>query len=603
MKQSWRNLAIVLFAAAVLAGGLAGGSLLAVHAEIRAEELAQVRMYTELVEAAHANYAVDDVSYRDLVYASIGGMLRNLDPHTSFLPPVAYDTMRERQQSSFYGLGIYVGTRNGRLTVISPIEGTPGYEKGIRAGDIIHLIDGEPTEEMNPNEAIRKLKGPKGTDVTVTLLRPGFDEPLEVTVTRAEIPQETVRHAHMLTPETGFLWITDFSRSTGGEVARALADLREQGMERLILDLRGNGGGLLDQAIEVSDQFVPPGSTIVETRGRIDSSHQSYGSTGRYEPLGLPIVVLVNAGSASASEIVSGAIQDHDVGLVVGESTWGKGLVQTVYELSYGAGLALTTARYYTPAGRLIQRDYSSYWDYYTGYDADGDNGAGDGDGDADGDADGDGSGNRDSDSNGAGGEADSGNGGEGGSAGGEGGAEAGAGATSEPDGPANEDRPVFYTDLGREVYGGGGVTPDYVVSLEDDPPVISRLRAQSGFHRFPFEEGVPDGVDSTDWRVPDDYLERFWEWIVDEDLVSAEDLDEALENPAVERHARIRLRYEIFNTAFGLTEGFKAERELDNQLTRAIELLDEAADLLDRRMEQGRQPRGRSRQSGLVAP
>ncbi len=548
VKQPWRNLALLLFAAAVVVGGLAGGNLVAINAD----QMAQVRLYTELVETAHANYAVDDVTYRDLVYASIGGMLRNLDPHTSFLPPVAYDSMRERQQSSFYGLGIYVGTRNNRLTVISPIEGTPGYEKGIRAGDIIHLINGEPTEEMNPNEAIRKLKGPKGTDVTVTLLRPGLDEPLEVTVTRAEIPQETVRHAHMLTPDTGFLWITDFSRSTGGEVARALAELREQGMRRLILDLRFNGGGLLDQAIAVSDQFVPPGTTIVETRGRIDSSRQSYRSTGRHEPLGLPVVVLVNGSSASASEIVSGAIQDHDVGLVVGESTWGKGLVQTVYELSYGAGLALTTARYYTPAGRLIQRDYSSYWDYYTGYDANGDDGD-----------------------------------------------------EEEPppvDRPESEDRPVFRTDLGREVYGGGGVTPDYVVELDEDPPVILRLRTRSGFHRFPFEEGVPEGVDSTDWQVPDDYLERFWDWIVEEDLVSAEELEEALENPAVERHARVRLRYEIFNTAFGLTEGFKAERQLDNQLVRALELLDEAEELLERRMEQDRQTRGRSRSTGLVA-
>jgi len=550
VKQPWRNLALLLFAAAVVVGGLAGHNLLAIDAD----QVAQVRLYTELIEAAHANYAVDDVTYRDLVYASIGGMLRNLDPHTNFLPPVAYDTMRERQQSSFYGLGIYVGTRNNRLTVISPIEGTPGYEKGIRAGDIIHLINGEPTEEMNPNEAIRKLKGPKGTDVTVTLLRPGLDEPLEVTVTRAEIPQETVRHAHMLTPETGFLWITDFSRSTGGEVARALAELKAQGMQRLILDLRFNGGGLLDQAIAVSDQFVPPGTTIVETRGRIDSSHQSYRSTGRHEPLGLPIVVLVNGSSASASEIVSGAIQDHDVGLVVGESTWGKGLVQTVYELSYGAGLALTTARYYTPAGRLIQRDYSSYWDYYTGYDANGDNG------------------------------------------------DSEEGELPPLDPGEKDERPVFHTDLGREVYGGGGVTPDYVVELEDDPPVILRLRTRSGFHRFPFEEGVPEGVDSTDWQVPDDYLERFWKWIVEEDLVTAEELEEAFEDPAVERHARVRLRYEIFNTAFGLTEGFKAERQLDNQLARALELLGEAEELLERRMEQDGQTRGRNRPSGLVA-
>ncbi len=559
MKRPWRNLVIVLFAMAVLAGGLAGGKLLAIHAD----ELEQVRLYTNLVEAAYSSYAVDDVTYRDLVFASIGGMLRNLDPHTSFLPPVAYDSMRERQQSSFYGLGIYVGTRNGRLTVISPIEGTPGYEKGIRAGDIIHLINGEPTEEMNPNEAIRKLKGPKGTDVTVTLLRPGLDEPLEVTVTRAEIPQETVRHAHMLTPDTGFVWVTDFSRSTGGELARSLADLKEQGMERLILDLRGNGGGLLDQAIEVSDQFVPPGTTIVETRGRIDSSRQSYRSSGRHPALGLPVVVLVNGGSASASEIVSGAIQDHDVGLVVGESTWGKGLVQTVYELSYGAGLALTTARYYTPAGRLIQRDYSSYWDYYTGYDA----GV---------DAD-------DELSTDAGAEADD------------------AVDAPGPGPPANADRPVFYTDLGREVFGGGGVTPDYLVELDDDPAIIWRLRSRSAFHRFPFEQGTPDGVDSTDWLPSDEYVESFWQWVVEEDLVEAEELAEARTDPAVERHARVRLRYEIFNTSFGLTEGFKAERELDNQLERALELLDEAEELLDRRMENPRQRRD-ARPSGFVA-
>ena len=551
MKKPWRNLALVLFVAAVLVGGVAGGNLLAVGSG----EFAPIREYTDLVEVAHAHYAVPDVAYRDLIYASIGGMLRSLDPHTSFLPPVAYDSMRERQQSSFYGLGIYVGTRNGRLTVISPIEGTPGYEKGIRAGDIIHLIDGEPTEEMSPNEAIRNLKGPKGTDVTVTLLRPGLDEPLVVTVTRAEIPQETVRHAHLLTPDVGFVWVTDFSRSTGGELARAVADLREQGMERLILDLRGNGGGLLDQAIEVSDQFVPPGSAIVETRGRIDSSRQTYDSTGRYEPLGLPMVVLVNGGSASASEIVSGAIQDHDVGLVVGESTWGKGLVQTVYELSYGAGLALTTARYYTPAGRLIQRDYSSYWDYYTEYSANGSNGEDE--------------------------------------------AEDGI-PLLDLESPSGEERPVFYTDLGREVFGGGGVTPDYVVEQDEPPALIWRLQARSGFHGFPFEAGNLEGVESTDWQVSDEYLQRFWEWVVEEEHATAEEVEEALEDPEVERYARVRLRYEIFNTRFGLTEGFKAGAELDNQLARAVELLDEAEDLLDQRMELDRQ--GRTRTSGLVA-
>ena len=566
MKKPWRNLALVLFVTAVLVGGVAGGNLLAVASG----EFAPVREYTDLVEAAHAHYAVSDVAYRDLIYASIGGMLRSLDPHTSFLPPVAYDSMRERQQSSFYGLGIYVGTRNGRLTVISPIEGTPGYKKGIRAGDIIHLIDGEPTDEMSPNEAIRNLKGPKGTDVTVTLLRPGLDEPLVVTVTRAEIPQETVRHAHMLKPGVGFVWVTDFSRSTGGELERALVDLREQGMERLILDLRGNGGGLLDQAIEVSDQFVPPGSTIVETRGRIDSSHQTFTSTGRHEPLGLPTVVLVDSGSASASEIVSGAIQDHDIGLVVGVSTWGKGLVQTVYELSYGAGLALTTARYYTPAGRLIQRDYSSYWDYYTEYDVNGTNGEEEAEAEAVADL-----------------------------------LAARKPADRVPpahiESPAPEERPVFYTDLGREVFGGGGVTPDYVVELSRPPDLIWRLQTRSAFHRFPFEAGNREDIQSTDWQVPAEYLEQFWAWVLEEEFATAEELGEALEDPEIERYARVRLRYEIFNTAFGLTEGFKAGAELDNQLARALELLDEAEDLLDERLDLER-PARHSSASGLVA-
>ncbi len=559
MKNPWRNLALVLFIAAVLVGGVAGGNLLAVGSG----EFAPVREYTDLVEAAHAHYAVPDVAYRDLIYASIGGMLRSLDPHTSFLPPIAYDSMRERQQSSFYGLGIYVGTRNGRMTVISPIEGTPGYRKGIRAGDIIHLIDGEPTEEMSPNEAIRNLKGPKGTDVTVTLLRPGLEEPLVVTVTRAEIPQETVRHAHMLKPGVGFVWVTDFSRSTGGELARALDDLREQGMERLILDLRGNGGGLLDQAIEVSDQFVPGGSTIVETRGRIASSHQTYSSTGRHEPLGLPLVVLVDRGSASASEIVSGAIQDHDVGLVVGVSTWGKGLVQTVYELSYGAGLALTTARYYTPAGRLIQRDYSSYWDYYTEYDVNGSNG-------------------HDAESSGE-----------------------GSDPVADLESSSAEERPVFHTYLGREVFGGGGVTPDHVVELDQPPALIWRLQTRSVFHRFPFEAGNGgEDVESTDWQVSDEYLERFWKWVVEEDLATAEEVEEALEDPEVDRYARVRLRYEVFNTAFGLTEGYKAGAELDNQLSRALELLGEAEELLDQRLhpDLDRNRQGRGSGAGLVA-
>jgi carboxyl-terminal processing protease len=317
MKRSWKTTALVLFVLALLGGGLFGERVLALGDDARDT----LRLYTDLVTVAHDHYGAD-VSYRDLVYASIQGMLRTLDPHTSFLPPRAYSGMRERQQSSFYGLGILVGVRDGQLTVISPIEGTPASRLGMRAGDVISTIEGEPTETMSLDEAVDKLKGPKGTEVHITLVRRGLDEPLALAVTRDEIPQTTVRLAYMIDPTTGYIQISDFGRGTGDEVEQAIRQLKDRGMQRLILDLRNNGGGLLDQAIEVADQFVPKKSQIVETRGRTRDSDQVFRSSGGSPPLDLPTVVLVNRGTASAAEIVSGAIQDHDVGMVVGTPTW-----------------------------------------------------------------------------------------------------------------------------------------------------------------------------------------------------------------------------------------------------------------------------------------
>lgn len=360
MRPRWRTLALVLLVAGPLCGALLGDRLLAVSGDARDN----LKRYTSLIETARARYG-GDVTYKDLVFASIQGMLRGLDPHTNFLSPDAFSSMREKQQASFYGLGILVGMRGGRVTVIAPIDGTPASRLGIRAGDIIHRVEGEPTEKLSLDEVVSRLKGPKDTQVNITILRAGFDEPLELTVTRAEIPQTTVRYAYMLEPGTGYISISDFNRATGDEVARAIEKLRGEGMERLLVDLRNNGGGLLDQAVAVADQFLPAGATIVETRGRVRDSVQGFAADGQRSPVDVPVVVLVNGGTASAAEILSGAIQDHDVGLVVGTPTWGKGLVQTVYNLSYGAGLALTTARYYTPSGRLIQRDYTSYFDYY----------------------------------------------------------------------------------------------------------------------------------------------------------------------------------------------------------------------------------------------
>ncbi len=520
MRQSWRVLAVVLFFGAVFVGGLLGDRLLALTDQTKAYQ----KLVIELVEAAHDKYGTE-VRYRDIVYGSIHGMLRTLDPHTSFLSKEAYASMREKQQASFYGLGIYVGLRNGRLTVITPIPGTPAFRLGMRAGDVIAEIEGEPTDEMTVDEAIGQLKGPKDTTVNISIERAGLDEPLQMEVTRAEIPQTTVQYSYMLTPEVGYLNIRDFARSTGSEVARALAELKEQGMTQLLLDIRNNGGGLLDQAIEVADQFVPAGTKIVETKGRIPSSFSSYSATGNYEELDMPLVVLVNGGSASASEILSGAIQDHDVGLVVGQPTWGKGLVQTVYTLPHGSGLALTTARYYSPSGRLIQRDYSSYWDYYTDYDA-------------------------------------------------EGGDDAGAGGEQE----------VFTTDLGRKVYGGGGVTPDHVVEPKSLPTVIQKIFSRSGFFTFGVDYNRRNPVTSQSWEPPQAMMDEFKAYIVEKEMVTQEEADEGFADPEVTDYIRHRFQFEIFNSAFGLDEGHRAFLQIDNQVQAALDHLAEAQGLLERR-------------------
>jgi carboxyl-terminal processing protease len=561
MRKPWRTAALLLFGAAILTGGLLGDHLLALTDTTRDN----LRVYTELLTAAHDNFA-ESVNYKDLVYATIQGMLRTLDPHSNFLPPDDYESMRERQQSSFYGLGIYVGMRNGMLTVITPIPNTPAERLGMRAGDIISLIEGESTEEMNLDEAVRRLKGPKGTQVTITLVRPGLPDPLELTITRDVIPQETVQYVYMLNPETGYIQIRDFSRSTGAEVARALHNLKGQGMQQLILDLRNNGGGLLDQAIEVADQFVPANSKIVETRGRTPNSFNSYSSSGAYEELGLPVIVLVNGGTASAAEILSGAIQDHDVGLVLGSPTWGKGLVQTVYTLPYGAGMALTTARYYTPSGRLIQRDYSSYYDYYVF--------------------------SRDEEEDGD----DS---------------ETPPEPSGEPSGEpfagtdSAEPKEQFATDLGRSVHGGGGITPDIHVTLAPPPPFNQYLLSRSAFFRFGVEHSNTHPLQDKEWTPGPEVLAAFKAWLEKEKLATTEEIVEAFAAPETVEDALLRIRFEIFNTAFGLAEGHRVLTIADSQIHAALERMPEAAALLDQRshLEEKPKPRNERRRDRQEAP
>jgi carboxyl-terminal processing protease len=295
-------------------------------------------------------------------------MLQTLDPHSSFMDPKAYALLRERQEGHYYGLGISINVLDGDITVMSLFEGSPAYKKGIRRGDIVAKINGEDAKGWTSEQAVVKLRGPRGTPVQVSIKRAGYDKLIDVEVVRDEIRIPSVHAAFMIADGTGYIQLRDFSETTDRELGSALRDLTKQGMKRLVLDIRENPGGPLDQAIKVSNRFLKKGDLIVYTRGRIPNSDQDYRGVESSDYTDLPLIALANRRSASASEIVTGAIQDHDRGLVVGETTWGKALVQSIYRLSEGAGLALTTAHYFTPAGRLIQRPWDESFDEYLSY-------------------------------------------------------------------------------------------------------------------------------------------------------------------------------------------------------------------------------------------
>jgi carboxyl-terminal processing protease len=353
-------LAVVLSA---LAGGFLGSNLLARQDDVRQ----QYRIFTAALAAIEREY-VETVPSDRLVYGAIEGMLKTLDPHSSFFDPRQYNQLRERQQGSYYGLGIQIQVLEGDITVMSIFEGSPAYKKGLRRGDIIARIEGEDAKGWTADKAVSRLKGPKGTKVNISLRRRGYEGLIDLEVERDEVNITTVRGAFMIDDQTGYLKLADFSETSDDEVGRALAALTDKGMKRLVFDLRDNPGGPLDQAIRVSNRFLDKGELVVYTDGRVANSRQKYWADQESVYTEIPLVVLVNRNSASASEIVSGAIQDHDRGLVVGETTFGKALVQSVYRISGGAGLALTTGRYYTPSGRMIQRPWDGSFDEYLTY-------------------------------------------------------------------------------------------------------------------------------------------------------------------------------------------------------------------------------------------
>lgn len=314
-----------------------------------------LKVLTDVIGLIQRDY-VEETKSKDLIYGAIKGMLETLDPHTTFMPPNMYREMQEETKGRFEGLGIEITIKDGILTVVSPIEDTPAYKSGIMAGDQIIKIEGESTKNFTLIDSVKRLRGPRGTKVTITIMREGFTKPRDYTLIRDVIPIRSVRH-ELFEKHYGYIRISQFQEKTDADFEKAMKALEGESkgaIKGLILDLRNNPGGLLDQAIKISDRFIDSG-LICSMEGRKEEQKMKFyahpnGNLGRY-----PVVVLVNGGSASGSEIVAGAIQDQSRGMIVGTQTFGKGSVQTIIPLKDGSGLRLTTARYYTPSGRSIQ--------------------------------------------------------------------------------------------------------------------------------------------------------------------------------------------------------------------------------------------------------
>ena len=388
-----------------------------------------VKKFNEALNLVQKNY-VDDVNADKLTEAAIKGMLAQLDPHSTYISQDQLKRINEDFQGSFEGIGVEFDIVNDTITIVTPISGGPSEALGILAGDKIVKIDGVNSVGMTREDVPKKLRGPKGTKVVVSISRGGSPNLIDFEITRDKIPLYSVDASFMINNEVGYARVTRFSATTYDEFAKALGDMKKQGMKKLVLDLRNNPGGYLDQAFKMASMFIERGKKIVYTKSRIPAFNDEYISEGG-EYTNMPLIVLVNDGSASASEIVSGAIQDWDRGLIVGENTFGKGLVQRQYDLSDGSAMRVTTSRYYTPSGRLIQKPYEGgeYKKMLTNPE-EGDN-------------------------------------------------------LYHTNDTKDTARPEFKTMGGRTVYGGGGVTPDFVVGLDTLTDYSVQLRRVNLFLEF----------------------------------------------------------------------------------------------------------------------
>jgi len=515
MNQNRRGFVViftVLVASAVF-GWIYGPSVRATSTAAE-DNQSSVREFTTVLDVLQANYAEPVDVDKEVYQGAIPGMLRVLDPHSNFFDARQFALLREDQRGKYYGVGMIVAPRENHTVVMAPYVGAPAYNAGLRPGDVIVKVDDKATDGLTTSEVADLLKGPKGTVVKIVVTREGYNDQLTFTVTRGEIPRHSVDVAFLLKPGIGYVRLSAFNETTDREIADALRELNATNLDGLILDMRGNPGGLLNEAVAVGDMFLEKNQLIVSHHGRTSPERRYYAVRGN-QGVTIPLVILVNNNSASATEIVSGAVQDHDRGLIVGETTFGKGLVQTVTPLSENTGLALTTARYYTPSGRLIQRDYKSISLYEYHYER------------------------------------------------------------KIPDHPTE----IKLTDSGRQVTGGGGITPDIVVAS----PKLTKFQQElfRGDVFYPAEAGVGGftrfylGSRPTithEFRVDDEVLRQLRNYMTKHNVKFSE--AEIADN---QDWIKRKVKQEVFMSTFGMQEGFKVLLEADPQVQKGVESMPQA--------------------------
>ncbi len=557
--------AVVIIASVVIGGVIGAPSLRVFSASTGNDRSAFIEdAYTEAVSVVASNY-VDEIDYEKANQSAIQGMLSALDPHSNFFTKAEYTKLLQDQDSRYVGIGVTIGRHRDGVYVHSLFEGAPAVRAGLRYGDRITEVDGKDARDWSQVQVSSVVRGERGKTVTLKVERAGANAPIYRDIVRDSVPLPSINTAYVVRPGIGYIALTrGFNHTTTDELRAAISNLEKQGMRQLVLDLRNNPGGLLEQSISVSSLFVGRGQAIVSVRGRDDDGSKAYKNTGT-EPIGIPLVVLINRNSASASEIVAGAVQDHGRGLVVGETSFGKGLVQRVFPLPFGAGLTLTTAKYYTPYGRLIQRDYSngSLYDYYVRHDA------------------------------------------------------ADEPKPQTPRSPTLPTQPAaiapgalptplttpqptlapagpaIKTAAGRVFYGGGGITPDVEVKpLDVTLPTRGRIYEAAFQFARRLAAGEINGLESyrigdtqfnhtlrpTDYPVTDRVVEAFRNFVRrDAQLgLSLAQIDADLD------YAKLRIRDELVTAAYSAEAGGRALLESDPQFLRALEALAGARQLAE---------------------